>query len=132
MATNRLFAPNRASPIVDRQGMAIHGAQVFFEEIERILTDTNANVANLTPVYVSKDNSDSPYSASDMEYVLADMSAGDLTIVLPSSGRVWVSRKGASNTLTIQGTVNGTVDPTINFDGTAVAMAYISTEWRFV
>jgi hypothetical protein len=67
-----------------------------------------------------------------MDYILADMSTGDIVVVLPSEGRVWLTRDGGSNNLTVQGEVNGVTDPSIVGDGDAPAMASIDTVWRYV
>jgi len=87
--------------------------------------------SNPSDSYVSIDNADSPYAASSGDYIIVDMSAGNVTVTLPASGRVSVSRDGAANTLTLSGTVNGEVNPEILFDGSCASMAYI-TEWRYV
>lgn len=130
------IAPNRGEQFVDSRGVPLPVPMRWIEEISRILNSNTSSIESrldaLEPQFVVKDATDSPYSAVDMDFILADMSAGDLTIVLPSSGRVWVSRSGSSNTLTLQGTVNGVTNPTIVSDGDAPAMAYIGTEWRYV
>ena len=117
-----IVPPNRSDAFVDNRGFA--GGERVRRWIEGITDAVNPKLAN-------PGTGDSPYYAKDGEYILCDMSAGDITVVLPPEGKLWVSRKGASNTLTLQGTVSGTVDPTINYDGSTAALAYI-TEWRYV
>lgn len=146
-----LFAPRRGDPAVEGN-LAAASTQTFFEETERLvnkskdeidilelqvaalqaeLSSIRADLAGVVPSYSPITNADSPYQAKKLDYILADMSAGDVTIVLPGSGRVAIHRKGASNTLTITGTVNGTVNPTIVGDGSIMNVAYM-TEWRDV
>ena len=90
--------------------------------------DSSANPPRL---FTSIDNSDSPYQATDGQYIIVDMSSGDVSVTVPSSGFFSVSRDGALNTLTLSGTISGTLNPTINFDKSTATMAYI-TEWRYV
>ena len=127
-----VVAPNRSEPFTDPNGYASsERVRRWIEEITRITNESNSSATNNAPVFVSIDNTTSPYAASDNEYILVDMTAGDVDVTLPASGRLWVSRDGATNTLTLIGTVNGTVNPTINFDKSTATMAYI-TEWRYV
>jgi hypothetical protein len=139
MATKPLQPPRHGDPFVDRMGAPLQWPQAWIDEVTRVvntdlsdLTALSVRVAALEPQYVTKGNADSPYSAVDMDYVTADMDgSGDLIVVLPSTGRVWITRDGSSDTLTLEGTVNGVVDPTILFDGTTVALWHNGTEWRY-
>ena len=117
-------APLRDDPLVDERGHAELPAQVFFEDLE-------TSVLDLQPAYSPISSANSPYTASNNEYVLADMSTGDVDILPPPNGRFYISRKGASNALTILATVNGTLNPTVDSDGDSAALAFIG-EWRFV
>lgn len=54
------------------------------------------------PVYI--DNTDSPYAASDRDYIFVDTSGGTVEIDLPASGRVWIadqSGDAATNNITV-------------------------------
>jgi hypothetical protein len=95
------------------------------------INDLDARVTALEPQYVTITSADSPYQANDMDYILCDMD-GDIDVLVPISGRFWVSRDGASNTLTIVGTINDCVDPEILFDGTSRTFAKIVDDWRVI
>lgn len=134
-----ITAPLRDEPLVLNNGYASFTAQVFFEELDRVINEDSTNIVTLTlsvsalePSYTLIDSTDSPYSASDNDYLLCEMSAGSITVVLPSEGRLHISRDGASNTLTLEGTVQGEIDPTIDNDGDGPSLAFIGTEWRYV
>jgi hypothetical protein len=98
--------------------------------IDARVTQNETDIAKTLPVYVSITSADSPYQASDMEYLLCDMSITDIDVLFPAEGRIWVSREGASNTLTMQETINGMVNPLILFDNTARSFAKIGENWR--
>jgi hypothetical protein len=134
-----LVNPSYQHAFVNQQGFLEPRVRRWVDEVSRIGTLNGETIDSildrldeLEPQFVTKDNTDSPYSAKNMDYILADMSLGDLDIILPSSGRVFVSRFGGSNTLTLIGTVNGVVDPIIVADGDAPAMVFIGSEWRYV
>ena len=95
-----------------------------------IATNAAAIAAIVEPSYTSIDSGDSPYAASDGEYVLCDMD-GDIDVTPPATGRCWISRDGASNTLTIDATVNGTANPTINYDGSTAGVVKIGSVYRY-
>ena len=102
--------------------------------VESLTSSTNENTEGVSgniSVFLSISASDSPYQASSGECILADMSSGDINVLVPTSGSFCVSRKGEPNSLTIVGTVNGEVNPEILFDGSTASMSYI-TEWRYV
>ena len=123
---SRALAPLRDEPLTGEGGLATLTGQTFFESVE-------ACIDALTPKYKTIDNSSSPYQATGGECILVDMSAGDMDVIVPiNGGDFCVSRLGASNTLTIIGTVNGTVDPKILFDGSTASMAKIVDDWRYV
>mgnify|MGYP005997792905 CR=1 FL=1 len=104
----------------------------FSPVVQKPLGYKPADVSTNPPrLFTSIDNSDSPYQASDGQYLTVDMSAGDVSVKVPASGFFSVSRDGALNTLTLTGTISGTVNPTINFDKSTATMAY-TTEWRYV
>jgi hypothetical protein len=128
-----IVPPNRSEPFVDDRGFAA-GERIrrWIEEVTRVLNSSNTTATDATPSFVSITASDSPYAGTDNDYILCDMSGGDIVVQLPASGRLWVSREGGSNTLTLQGTVNGTVNPEIKYSGNAAAIAYIDSEWRYV
>lgn len=133
-----LIPPRYEDPFVDREGRLPFRHRKWVDEVSRLATlngetiDTiNNRLDALEPQYVTKSSADSPYSAANMDYVTADMSSGDLTVVLPSTGRLWVTRDGSSNTLTLQGTVSGATNPTILFNNTTVALFHNGTEWRY-
>jgi len=134
----RAIAPLRDEVLVDEDGYASLPTQVFLETIESAINGANADrvtlgarVTELEPTYNVITSADSPYSIANNEYVLADMSTGSITIVLPGAGRHYVSRSGASNTLTLQGTVEGEVNPTVISDGDSPDLAFIGTEYRY-
>lgn len=83
-----------------------------------------------TRVFTTITSADSPYSASDGEYITANTSSGSITVILPASGTLSISREGTNHKLTIQGTVNGLVNPTIDYSGNAVTLAFITSSWR--
>ena len=76
--------------------------------------------------------STTPYAISDGEVIVCDMSSGDIVVVLPASmaeGCV-IIRDGVPNVLTVQGTLNGVVDGTIDYDNTALQIIWDGTEYR--
>lgn len=108
--------------------------EVVPSELNSIITDFNAlevRVTALEPNYIAIDATNSPYTAADNDYLLVDMSLGDVDIVFPAFGRFSVSRLGEINVLTLLETVSGDLNPTIDFDRSAATMAFI-TEWRYV
>ena len=121
----KIAAPSRSEQFVNDKGF------VGSERVNRFHEMLTEQVNELYPVDKTVTSSLSPYTASSGQRILCDMSGGSITIVLPSSGALAVSRKGASNTLTLQGTVNGDVDPTILYDGSTASLAYFGTEWRY-
>ena len=127
-----VVAPNRSFPFTDKDGYA-DGERVrrWIEEITRIVNGAVFDLSALKPSYNVITTLDSPYAAVDNEYILCTMD-GNITITLPASGRIHVSRSGASNTLTLTGTVNGAINPTLSGDGSSVSLAYIGTEFRYV
>lgn len=55
-----------------------------------------------SPTYI--DNTDSPYAASDREYIFVDTSVGAVEIDMPASGRVWIvdqTGDAATNNITV-------------------------------
>lgn len=136
--TARATAPLRDDPLVEEGGLTSLTSQTFFEEVESCLADLDSRVTSLElrvtelePQYIVITSADSPYAAANNDYLLCTMD-GNIVITLPASGRLHVSRSGASNTLTLTGTVNGVVNPTIVADDDAPALAFIGTEWRYV
>ncbi len=122
-----VIAPERGSTFVDSKGVPLPRPMRWIEEVSRIVNTLGSSFKEIG-------SGVSPYPAIDGDFLLVDMDAGDVDIVLPSSGKVSVSRKhttGSANALTLIGTVNGEVDPEILFDGSCATMAYI-TEWRYV
>ena len=103
----------------------------WIEEITRIVNGAVLDLSALKPSYNVITTLNSPYAAVDNEYILCTMD-GNITITLPASGRIHVSRSGASNTLTLTGTVNGATNPTLSGDGSSVSLVYIGTEFRYV
>jgi len=102
----------------------------IIEEIDAL----DVRVTELEPNYIVITSDDSPYTAANNDYILCDMDAGPVDVVMPTSGRLSVSRKhitGGANALTLIGTINGEVDPEILFDGSCATMAHIA-EWRYV
>lgn len=123
-----IVAPNRSEPFTEPSGF------IAGERIRRWVEGITSTINNLvvqSPTYSAVTTADSPYLAVDDEYILCTMD-GNITITLPATGRVHVSRSGASNTLTLAGTVNGATNPTLSGDGSSVSLAYIGTEFRYV
>ncbi len=146
MAGDTLIAPRRGDAFVNGEGIPLERPKKWMEEVSRrvnqdfstsggLQTQIDAldvRVTELEPAYTVITSANSPYSISNNEYVLADMSISNIIIVLPGAGRHFVSRSGASNTLTLQGTVEGETDPLIVADGDAPALAFIGSEYRYV
>jgi hypothetical protein len=135
----RIIAPHRFEPFVDEDGRPHRIPQDWIESISRIgnglndrIEQNEADIAELEPQFRVVTSADSPVAAANNDYILADMSTGDVTITLPANGRLSVTRSGASNTLTLTGVVNGVTNPTIIGDEDAPSLAYIGTEWRYV
>ena len=134
-----VIATRRGEEFADKDGVPNHRSMVWIEEVTRRVNDANDDVGStedrldeLEPNYIVIDATDSPYAAANNDYLLADMSVGNVDVTLPALGRLSISRDGASNTLTLVGTVNGVTDPTIVADGDAPALAFIGTEFRYV
>lgn len=70
------------------------------------------------------------YTAVDGDRLVADVSTANTTVILPAAGEVTISRIGVPYVLTIQGVVNGLTNPTLDYDGNSVTLAYITSEWR--
>jgi len=135
---NVLIAPNRDETFVDESRKPERRPIRWIEEVTRYINENTSNngsledrVDELEPQYIVIDATDSPYTAANNDYILCDMSLGNVNVTLPASGRLHVSRDGVPNTLTLIGTVNGTINPTIAFSGSCASMAYI-TGWRYV
>ncbi len=120
-----VIAPSRLEQFVDKDGFVRNERINRFHE----MVADKVNTASGTTVSIT--STDSPFSALDGQRILADMSTGDIIVVLPSTGSVSVSRQGSPNTLTIQGVVNGVTNPTILYDGSTASMAYFASEWRY-
>lgn len=138
VARKTFTAPNWGDSFVNKDGVPVRRSQAWIDEVSRIvnneiadLSDVEDRLDELEPNFVVVTNAESPYAAANNDYILADMSSGDVTITLPSSGRLSVARDGVLNTLTLTGMVNGDVNPEILFDGSTASMAFI-TEWRYV
>lgn len=135
----RIVPPRWGEPFVDENGVPYRIPQGWINSVSRIgngyqdAIDANtARIVELEPQYRVVTSADSPVTAANNDYILADMSTGDVIIALPADGRLHVSRSGASNTLTLEGTIEGEVDPTIVADGDSPALAFIGTEFRYV
>lgn len=135
----KIISTRRDRPFLDSQLKPTLVSQRWIEEVSRsnndiddTLSDHESRITELEPSFVVIDSADSPFAASNNDYILADMSSGDVTITLPASGRLSVSRSGSSNTLTLTGTINGVANPTIISDGDSPSIAFIGTEWRYV
>lgn len=138
-AKTSLVPPRWGDPFTNENGQVLRRPQAWIDEISRILSNDVLNlagledrIAELEPNYIVIDATDSPYSAKNNDYLLVLMDAGDVVVNFPADGRFFVSRKGGSNTLTLNETVNGKPTPTILFDGTTMAIAKIIIDWRFV
>jgi hypothetical protein len=128
-----IVAPNRSEVFTDKGGFAAsERIRRWIEEVTRISNQTDSSSSAVTPTYVSITSADSPYTASDNDYILADMSLGDIDINFPASGRFAVSRKGEDNDLTLNETVSEEENPLILFDKSTASLAKIDSEWRWV
>lgn len=131
-----VIAPERGAAFVDQRGAPLPRPMRWIEEVSRIVNTNNTSITDrldeLEPQYVVITNAESPYAASNNDYILCDMSTGNIDVTLPASGRLHVSREGSTNTLTLIGTVNGVANPTIVATGDAPALAFIGTEFRYV
>jgi hypothetical protein len=97
------------------------------------------NVAGV-PIMLTKNNGDSPYTASWYEDIEVDCSGGNVTINLPTaSGNagkdIWITRTdNSANTLTIDGdlaeTINGQTTQTINNQWTSLTLRSDGTNVR--
>lgn len=96
-----------------------------------VIHQASGSAAASAPTYISIDAGDSPYQASNGNCLLVDMSLGDVSVLVPPSGTLCVSRDGEDNDLTLVGTISDKVNPKILYDRSTASMAYI-TEWRFV
>tara|TARA_R110000803_G_C11760239_1_gene293816 strand:+ start:93 stop:482 length:390 start_codon:yes stop_codon:yes gene_type:complete len=127
-----LVSLNRSGQFANQDGfVSSERVRRWIEGITRIVNNGTFDISALKPSYNVITTSDSPYAAVDNEYILCTMD-GNITITLPASGRIHVSRSGASNTLTLTGTVNGGTNPILLGDGSSVSLAYIGTEFRYV
>lgn len=126
-----LIAPKWGEAFVDKTGVPGRRPQRWIDEVSRIV---NTNENNSTPTYPEVGTGDSPYQLLDNQFITVDMSGGDFVVILPSESSfgVGISREGAENSLTIQGTVNGEVDPEILFDDTGIRLFKNDTEWRYI
>lgn len=92
----------------------------------------------VNPTISEIDNADSPYTASDNEIIIVDMSAGAVEIDLPASATfgVKILREGATNALTVDpnltDTIRGAATLTINGDDTAVNLIKSGTDWKVI
>jgi hypothetical protein len=128
-----VVAPNRSEVFTDKGGFAAsERIRRWIEEVTRISNRADSSSSAVTPTYVFITSANSPYTASDNEYILADMSLGDIDINLPTSGRLVVSRKGEDNDLTLNATVSEEENPLILFDKSTASLAKIGNEWRWV
>lgn len=137
----KTIAPRRGDPFTDGNGIPSHRSMVWIESVTGFANGLSDQIDiiedrldELEPQYIEIDNADSPYTGANNDYILVDMDAGPVDVVMPTSGRLSVSRKhitGGANALTLIGTINGEVDPEILFDGSCATMAYIA-EWRYV
>lgn len=124
MSVDFLSPPRADEPLLNELGLPTTRLHRFFASLSE-------RTQNREVSYVSIASANSPYQIIDGQHILADMD-GDIAVTPPASGRFWISRKGASNTLTISGTVNGVSNPTIAFDGTGMAAAFMGGEWRWI
>lgn len=140
---DKSVSPRRGEAFVDQNGVPLPRPMSWIEQITSlfntnvasvtdILDDHETRIDALEPAFITIDAAESPYNIADNTYATIDMSAGDVTVVLPASGRIWLTRSGPNNVLTIQGVVNGVTNPVIVSDGDAPALAYIGSEWRYV
>lgn len=120
----KVVPPERYSRFVNSEGTIVD------DRIHRFHEMLAEQINDSQPSYVEISNSDSPYAATTEQYIVVDMSGGDVTITLPSTGRLYIKREGASNTLTLTGDVDGTTNPTVAGDGTVVRLAYVVDEYK--
>jgi hypothetical protein len=135
-STEQIIAPKRGDEFVDRNGVPNSWPQRWIEQITRVSNSNNTSIFDrldkLEPQFVSITVADSPYTPTTMDYIVADTSGGDITIVLGTTERLFVSKESASNKVILQGTVNGATDPEILFDGTGIALFYDGSEHRYI
>ena len=117
----KIEAPQRYTKFVNADGI-VENERInrFHEQIAEKINGGDRTASNGT------------IRARDGDCILADMSSGDVTVVMPDSGEVTVSREGSSNTLTLQGTISGDVNPEILYDNSTAHMKYFGGEWRYV
>lgn len=137
MATSeKIIPPKWGESFVDASGVPLRRPQGWIDAITRISNSANADVSDrldkLEPQFVSITVADSPYTPTTMDYIVADTSGGDITIVLGSTERLFVSKESSSNKVILQGTINGATDPEILFDGTGIALFYDGSEHRYI
>jgi hypothetical protein len=137
VGAEQIIAPRRGDAFVGPDGVPNSWPQRWIEQITRVYNSDISGIldeiAGLKPTFVTISSTDSPYSASSHECITVDMSTGDVTVVPPTNPEFpfSISRDGALNTLTIQGTVNGDVNPEIAFDGTTATLFWNGTEYRY-
>ena len=137
-----VIATRRGESFSDKNGVPNNRSIVWIEEVTRRVNDANNGLDSipaiidrldeLEPNFIVIDNTDSPYQAANNDYILADMSLGDVTVNFPTSGRFSVSRDGADNDLTLNETVSECATPLIRFDKSTATMAKIVNDWRYV
>jgi len=67
--------------------------ETMFQDVQTFVNTLETNIANKQFAFsnpITKTNADTPYSAQDLDYILADTSSGSLTILLPTIGSVRV------------------------------------------
>ena len=129
-----LIGTRRGDEFVDQSGVPTRRSQAWIESVTQISNSSfgtiNDRLDELEPQYRTIDSNDSPFQASNNDYIMVDMSVSDVDILVPTEGRFFVTREGSSNDLTIVGTVNGVINPKILFDNTARSFAKFDDGWR--
>ena len=124
-----VIPPKWGDPFVDKTGVPGRRPQRWIDEVSRIV---NTNKNESTPVFVNIGAGASPYAASSNEYIVCDMSSGDIEIQLPSSAAfpIHVARDGDGNVLSVTGSIAKGSPLYINNDNSCAAFFFDSSEYR--
>lgn len=95
--SDRPNAPLRDETLVDKDGLATLPAQVFFEGLDTCVSSNSDAISVLEPQYKTITASESPYTAATNDYILADVTLGNVDITPPTPGRIHVSKTGGGS-----------------------------------
>lgn len=113
--------------------------EVNVRDLADILRELQGDVNKVAPTYVAIDDNDTPYSpATGVNLIGVDTTTAVVTVVLPDPATVEVGApivikdeggNAGANAITVQGTVDGSADPTISTNYDKLEVYSNGTAW---